>query len=63
MANLLYDTPHLFVVIKLSMAALGCTLLWRLRKLHLVTLVSQMLLVVYSALGIYHLQGFVLLMQ
>ena len=63
MASLLYNTPHLFVVLKLSLAGLGCILLWRLRQRPAVTFASQCLLVVYSILGFYHLQGFSLLMQ
>ena len=62
-ANLLYNTPHLFVVFKLSLAGLGCFLLWRLRQHPRVTLVSQCLLMIYSFLGLYHLQGFSLLTQ
>ena len=61
MASLLYNAPALFIVLKLSLAGLGCLLLWRLRRRELVTVVSQMLLVVYALLGIYHLQGFALI--
>ena len=62
-ASLLYKTPHLFVVFKLSLAGLGCMLLWRLRQRPMVTLMSQYLFLVYSGLSLYHLQGFSLLMQ
>ncbi len=63
MASLLYKTPHLFVILKLSLAGLGCLLLWRLRQRPIVIAVSQGLLAVYAILGLYHLQGFSLLMH
>ena len=62
MADLLYTSPHLFVLTKMSLAAFGCLLLWRLRTNPAVHFVSECLVLVYGALGVYHLQGFMMLL-
>ena len=62
LADLVYDAPALFVLGKLAVAGLGCYLLWRLRSRHVTVLASQVLVLVYGLLGVYHLQGFSILL-
>jgi uncharacterized membrane protein len=57
MEHVLSASPGLFMILKLSLVALGLTLLWRLRKNRFSFFSSHLILACYSGIIFYHFYG------
>ena len=55
MAELLSTDPLLFMVGKLGLVTLGCTLLWRLQQSPLASISCACMVLVYSGICLYHI--------
>jgi len=59
MDMLIDHSPSLFLFGKMMLVTIGCLILWKNRAAKVTLSVSRALVVIYSILALYHLQGFV----
>jgi hypothetical protein len=56
---LIDHSPSLFLLGKMMLVSIGCLILWKNRAAKVTLSVSRALVVIYTVLALYHLQGFV----
>jgi len=51
----LYSSPYISFIVKMAITSIGCLILWYAKDYKIARIGSWLLLVVYSALAIYHI--------